>query len=87
MAMDKNLFAAIVVAQQLFASYFMFFYDIPTKYEQKSTKKRGQERTPYTCNVSVKYSKLTTVLIPQQMLDNLVQHGSFFSWQIAWKTW
>jgi hypothetical protein len=43
MAMDKNLIAAIVVAQQLFASYFMFFGDIPNIYEQKSRKKREQE--------------------------------------------
>jgi hypothetical protein len=64
MAMDKNLIAAIVAAQQLFASYFMFFDDIPTKYEQKSRKKREQELTPYKCNVSVKYSTPTTVLVP-----------------------
>jgi hypothetical protein len=33
MMMDTNLIATIVVAQQLFASYFMFFDDIPTKHE------------------------------------------------------
>jgi hypothetical protein len=30
--MDKNLIAAILVAQQLLASNFMFSDDIPTKY-------------------------------------------------------
>jgi hypothetical protein len=65
MAMDKNLIAAVIVAQQLFASYFIFFDDKPTKYEQKSRKKREQELTPYKRNVSVKYSMPTTVLVPQ----------------------
>ncbi len=37
--MDRNIVAAIVVAQQLFAAYLFFFDDIPTKHEQKSRKK------------------------------------------------
>ncbi len=72
MVMDKNLIAAIVVAQQLFASHFMFFDAIPTKHEQKPRKKRDRELTMYKFNVSVKYSMPTAVLIPQQVLDNLV---------------
>jgi hypothetical protein len=64
MVMDINAIAAIIVAQQLFASYFIFFDDIPTKYEQKSRKKRERELTPYKRNVSVKYS-MPTVLVPQ----------------------
>jgi len=64
MVMDINAIAAIIVAQQLFASYFMFFDDVPTKYEQKSRKKRERELTPYKRNVSVKYS-MPTVLVPQ----------------------
>jgi hypothetical protein len=71
--MEKNLFAAIVVAQQLLAAYFVFFDDIPTKHEQKSRKKRERELTPYKCNVSVKYSTPTTVIVPHRVLDNLVQ--------------
>jgi hypothetical protein len=65
MVTDKNLITAIVIAQQLFASYFILFDDIPTKYEQKSRKKREWEITPYKRNVSVKYLTLTTVPVPQ----------------------
>jgi hypothetical protein len=64
MMSDRNIVAAIVVAQQLFAAYLIFFDDIPTKHEQKSRKKRERELTPYKRNVSVKYSTPTTVLVP-----------------------
>jgi hypothetical protein len=87
---DRNIVAAVVVAQQLFAAYLIFFDDIPTKHEQKSRKKRERELTPYKRNVSVKYSTPTTVLIPHQVLDNLIpdpdrayikKHTHLHAWQ------
>jgi hypothetical protein len=78
--MDKNLVAAIVVAQQLFAAYVLFFDDIPTKHEQKSRKKRDRELTPYKRNVSVRYSTPTTVLVPHRV--HIFMIGNFFVWQI-----
>jgi hypothetical protein len=87
---DRNIVAAVVVAQQLFAAYLIFFDDIPTKHEQKSRKKRERELTPYKRNVSVKYSTPTTFLVPHQVLDNLLQdpdrayikkHTHLHAWQ------
>ena len=84
-----------------FLFYFILFDDIPTKYEQKSRKKREWEITPYKRNVSVKYLTLTTVPVPQWVLDDLLLDpdiayiknihtfmlGNFSSWKIAWKNW
>jgi hypothetical protein len=100
MAMDKTLTAAIVAAWQLFASHFMFFDDILTNYEQMSKKERERKLTPYKRNDSVKYSTPTTVLVPHQVLDNLIldpdrayiknihifMSGNFSSSQITGKT-
>ena len=76
--MDNNYYnlnfkvAAIIVAHQLLAAYAILFDDVPTKFEQKSRKKRERELTPYKRNLSVRYEMPTTNIILQPVLNHLL---------------
>ena len=90
-AMDnKLLMVAGVVIHQLIVAYTFIFDDVPTKFEEKMKKRRQRELTPYKRNVSVRYGRPTTALVPQPVLNNLLadenrayihKHTHLHAWQ------
>ena len=67
---NKLLMVAGAIIHQLIVAYLCIFVDVPTKFEEKMKKKR-RELTPYKRNVSVRYGRPTTALVPQPVLNNL----------------
>ena len=69
---SQLLLVVAVVINQLIAAYTIVFDDVPTKYEERMKKRRQRELTHYKRNLSVRYATLTTNLVPQFVLNQLL---------------